>query len=125
MRAMPTFFLPATVTRCSGLWPCTSALGESTRSSSAGIVKLFPSSKVTVRTRLSLSSLSSVGQGSAMGIPPRRLTEVYVAFDHVVEAGAHGGQHHLHLELAPAAEALIAHHPLDLLLRGHPHLFQE
>ena len=31
-------------------WPCTSALGDSTRSNSAGSAKLCPSSKVTVRS---------------------------------------------------------------------------
>src|SRR5262245_62915142 len=42
----------------------------------------------------------------------------------MLEAGALGGQDHLHLELALAAEPLLANHPLDLLLRGHSHLFQ-
>src|SRR5262245_27962479 len=66
---MPTDFLPATVTRCSALWPCTSALGDRTRKNSAGSAKLLSSSKVTVRTRRSLSSRSSVGHGSAIACP--------------------------------------------------------
>ena len=42
---MPTCRLPASVTFCDGAWPCTSADGLSTRSSSAGSAKLAPSSK--------------------------------------------------------------------------------
>src|SRR5680860_280585 len=65
---MWTFFLPGTVMRCSGLWPCTSALGLITRSSSAGRVKLCPSSKLTARLRFSASSLSSVGQVTSVSL---------------------------------------------------------
>src|SRR4029078_6433280 len=42
----------------------------------------------------------------------------------MLEAGPFGGQDHLPLELPLAAEPLLANHPLDLLLRGHSHLFQ-
>src|SRR6187549_1243758 len=42
----------------------------------------------------------------------------------MLEAGAFGGHDHLHLELALAAEPLLANHPLDLLLRSDSHLFQ-
>src|SRR4029079_11538904 len=120
---MPTVFLAATVTRCASLCPCTSALGESTRNSSAGSEKLFPSSNVTVRMRLSLSSLSSVGQESAM-VTPHISAELDIALDHMVEPGTGGRQHHLHLQFALAAEVFLAHHALDLLLRSDAHLLK-
>src|SRR5262245_55667597 len=119
---MPTDFLPATVTRCSALWPCTSALGDRTRKNSADSAKLLPSSKVTVRTRRSLSSRSSVGHGSAIACTGS--AEVDRAVDHMLELGALGREHHLHLELALAAEAFLADHLLDGLLGGHAHFFQ-
>src|SRR5665648_987897 len=65
---MRTSFLPGTVMRCSGLWPCTSAFGLITRSSSAGRVKLCPSSKRTARLRFSASSLISVGQVTSVSL---------------------------------------------------------
>src|SRR5215475_6336326 len=62
---MATFFLPATVLRSSGEWPCTSALGLLTRKYSAVSSKRSPLSKATVSTLRSLCSRSSVGQGLA------------------------------------------------------------
>src|SRR3990172_2929067 len=123
---MPTFFLPPTVTRCASLWPCTSALGDSTRRSSAGSAKLRPSSKITVRTRLSLSTLSSVGHASAIGLSLslRVSTQIDLALDLVFEARALAGQDHLDLKLPLAAEPFLAHHLLYGLLRGDPHLLQ-
>ena len=47
------------------------------------------------------------------------------AFDDVAEPGAFRRQHHLGLEHALAAEPLLTYHPLDCLLRGNPHFFQE
>src|SRR5262245_55791728 len=122
MRVTATFFLPATVTRCASLWPCTSALGESTRSSSAGSAKLSPSSKLTVSTRLSLSSLSSVGQLLAIATPLS--AEVDIALDHVIEPGTLRGKHHLHFQFALAAEFFLAHHAFDLLLGGDADLLE-
>src|SRR5262245_37363355 len=60
---MATFFLPATVLRSSGEWPCTSALGLRTRRYSAARSKVSPLSNTTVSAFLSLRSRSSVGQG--------------------------------------------------------------
>src|SRR3990172_5268974 len=121
-----TFFLPATVTRCASLWPCTWGLGESTRRNSAGRAKLCPSSKATVSTRLSLSSRSSVGHASAIGLclSPRVSTQVDLALDLMVEAGALAGQDHLDLKLPLSGQAFLAHHALDGLLRGDAHLLQ-
>src|SRR5215475_2438830 len=60
---MATFFLPATVLRSSGEWPCTSALGLVTRKYSALSSKLSPLSKTMVSALRSLCSRSSVGHG--------------------------------------------------------------
>src|SRR3974390_3077904 len=60
-----TSFLPGTVLRSSGAWPCTSALGLFTRRYSADKSKVSPTSKLTVRTLLSLRNRSSVGPWSA------------------------------------------------------------
>src|SRR5215470_6426257 len=62
---MATFFLPATVFRSSGEWPCTSALGLLTRKYSAASSKRSPLSKATVSALRSLCSRSSVGHGLA------------------------------------------------------------
>src|SRR6476659_10898966 len=95
MRKMRTAFFPCTVTRCSGLWPCTSALGLITRNSSAGRTKLAPSSNVTASSPRSLSTLSSVGQGSLSTIG---LTEIDLTLDGMAQPGALPGQHHVDLE---------------------------
>src|SRR5215475_6908801 len=58
-----TFFLPATVLRSAGEWPCTSALGLRTRRYSAARSKLSPLSKTTVSVLRSLCSRNSAGQG--------------------------------------------------------------
>src|SRR5262245_46381577 len=60
---MATFFLPATVLRSSGEWPCTSALGLVTRKYSALSSKLSPLSNTMVSALRSLCSRSSVGHG--------------------------------------------------------------
>src|SRR6266508_6321800 len=60
---MATFFLPPTVLRSSGEWPCTSALGLRTRRYSASRSKRSPLSNTTVIALRSLRSRSSVGQG--------------------------------------------------------------
>src|SRR5919201_3961546 len=60
---MPTSFLPGTVLRSSGEWPCTSALGLVTRKYSADKSNDSPLSKATVSVLRSLCNRSSVGQG--------------------------------------------------------------
>src|SRR5262249_38119857 len=122
MRKIRTDFFPGTVTRSDGLCPCTSALGLITRSSSAAKVKPAPSSKLTVRSTRSLSTLSSVGQGSPSAIS---LAKIDLALDHVMQSGALPGQHHLDLQHTLAAKAFLPHHPLDRLLRGDAHFLEE
>src|SRR6476620_6615496 len=60
---MATSFLPATVLRSSGEWPCTSALGLLTRKYSALRSNVSPLSNVIVSVLRSLCKRSSVGQG--------------------------------------------------------------
>src|SRR6516225_2738489 len=60
---MATSFLPATILRSAGEWPCTSALGLFTRKYSALRSNVSPLSKVTVMVLRSLCNRSSVGQG--------------------------------------------------------------
>src|SRR3954449_11661935 len=121
---MRTAFLPGTVTRSSGLWPWTSALGLMTRNSSAGMTKFEPSSKLTVSSLRALSTLSSVGQGSRSAIF-MVLAQIDLAFDHVIEARSRGRQYGLHLECALAGQALLANQILDRLLRGDADFLQE
>src|SRR5262245_18544804 len=60
---IPTFFLPATVLRSAGEWPCTSALGLLTRRYSALRSNVSPLSKAMVSALPSLCNRSSVGHG--------------------------------------------------------------
>src|SRR5262245_20277398 len=60
---MATSFLPATVLRSSGEWPCTSALGLLTRKYSALRSKVSPLSKAMVSALRSLCNRNSIGQG--------------------------------------------------------------
>src|SRR6516225_2872288 len=60
---MATSFLPATVLRSFGEWPCTSALGLCTRRYSALKSNVSPLSNATVMALRSLCSRNSVGQG--------------------------------------------------------------
>src|SRR5882724_10452045 len=60
---MATSFLPATVLRSSGEWPCTSALGLLTRKYSALRSNVSPLSKATVSALRSLCNRNSVGHG--------------------------------------------------------------
>src|SRR5262245_56340033 len=62
---MATSFLPATVLRSSGEWPCTSALGLLTRKYSALRSNVSPLSKAMVSALRSLCNRNSVGQGAA------------------------------------------------------------
>ncbi len=55
---MATFFLRATVTRCEGEWPCTSADGLMTRNASAESAKGLAPANVTMSSR-PLAAVSS------------------------------------------------------------------
>src|SRR6185437_9049000 len=61
-RSIFTCLLPPRVTLWSPPWPCTSALGDSTRRYSAGSEKLSPLSNATCSVVLAASRRSSVGQ---------------------------------------------------------------
>src|SRR5918994_5654055 len=65
-----TSALPGTVLRSDGLWPWTSAEGLATRRYSAGRSKARPSSKTTLRLRLSLARRISVGHRPVSTPPP-------------------------------------------------------
>src|SRR3990167_65464 len=63
MAVMLTLRLPGTRTFCPGPWPCTSALGDSTRRYSQGRRKRLPSSKATSNTCEARCRTMSMGLG--------------------------------------------------------------